>query len=71
MKTEEAVVNIPRWANWVAKDADGYKSFHENEPSLGVDRWVSLGQKILVDGIAYNPSGWKSSLQKIIWNVND
>jgi len=65
------IANAPHWANWIAMDADGYESFHENEPLRGVDRWVSTGQKILVDGVANSPIGWEESLMQIQRFVND
>jgi hypothetical protein len=52
------------WIKYIAVDADGLVYGHENEPLLGIDRWVSIGRKEVLDFLKGNKEHWKQSLLK-------
>jgi hypothetical protein len=52
--------DAPKWANWLAMEANGKWYWYADKPMLGDNIWISLGRFLPAD-----PSnGWQKTLQQ-------
>ncbi|HEY4538143.1 MAG TPA: hypothetical protein VIG45_06790 [Erysipelothrix sp.] len=60
--------NVPKEVNWIATDADGWKSMHEVRPNNEFNGWVDstdIGYYMLMIPELNNYKGsWKDSLEE-------
>ena len=61
--------NAPRWANWLAMDADGRWHWFENEPTQQPFYWHAIGKSMYgwrddVRSLWFTPDFWVSTKQQ-------
>jgi len=59
-------MNIPKWVNWIAQDADGTWWGYEVEPNQSQNSWYEneVGHYIKLEISTPNPD-WRTSLTKV------
>ena len=63
--TNPVFTDFPDWANWIAVDGSGHKCFHEEKPTMALDRWISSKKICFVDNEIHDSKYWQYSLEEI------